>query len=81
MIKIRGINPIEKEIVRTLYNEGIPLTITEISQKLGRPETVVRKHALYLKQKGVLDMDEQEYFLNCLYHKIRHEILAALQVS
>jgi len=56
MMKIRGINPIEKEMVRTLYNEGTPLTIAEMSQKLGRPETVVRKHALYLKQKGVLDM-------------------------
>lgn len=56
MIKIRGINPIEKEMVRTLYNEGTSLTITEMSQKLGRPETVVRKHAFCLKQKGVIDM-------------------------
>ena len=55
MMKIRGINPIEKEMVRTLYNERT-VTISEMSQKLGRPETVVRKHALYLKQKGVLDM-------------------------
>jgi len=31
------------------------LTITEMSQKLGRPETVVRKHALCLKQKGIID--------------------------
>ncbi|MBI4147627.1 hypothetical protein HY494_03170 [Candidatus Woesearchaeota archaeon] len=56
MMKIRWINVIQKEMVRTLYNDGASLTISEMSQKLGRPETVVRKHALGLKQMGVLDM-------------------------
>lgn len=56
MMKIRGINPIEKEMVQTLYNEGTPLTISEMSQKLGRPETVVGKLVLSLQQKGVIDL-------------------------
>lgn len=56
MMKIRGINPIEKEMVQMLYNEETSLTISEMSQKLGRPETVVRKHALDLQQKGVIDL-------------------------
>ena len=55
MMKIRGINAIQKEMARTLYNEGA-VTLSEMSKMLGRPETVVRRQALGLKQIGVIGL-------------------------
>ena len=59
MMKIRGINAIQKEMVRALDDNG-EITVSEMSQKLGRPETVIRRQALGLKQMGVIGLRSKE---------------------
>jgi len=53
---MREFDPIDKEIIRTLYVEGIPLTISEVSQKTGISWITVKKHAKHLEKKGIIDM-------------------------
>ena len=60
MMKIRGIYGVEKQIVRTLYKEEMPLTVSEMSQKLGLPERLIKKCALLLRQKGFIDVKSME---------------------
>jgi|SRR3989344_360956 len=60
MMKIRGIYGVEKKIVRTLYKEEMPLSVSEMSQKLGLPERLIKKCALELRRKGVIDVKSME---------------------
>src|SRR3989344_6702989 len=63
MMKIRGVVGAEEKIVRTLYKEEMPLSVSEISQKLGIgfPERIIKKCALLLWQKGIIDIKSMEF--------------------
>ncbi len=48
------LNYIEKEIIRTLYKESIPITVNELSQKTGISWVTTKKYVEKLKTKGIV---------------------------
>ncbi|MFA6460988.1 MAG: Lrp/AsnC family transcriptional regulator [Candidatus Woesearchaeota archaeon] len=53
---MRYLDAIDKEIIRVLYNEGIPLTISEVSKKANLSWVTVKSHAEKLSNLKIVEM-------------------------
>jgi len=59
-MKKEKLDIIDKEIIRILYNAGIPLTISEVSKETGISWNTIKKHTDCLKDMGVIDLIETQ---------------------